>query len=255
MGKFHPTSLRSHPLCSRTSSDLAGSFAIQTQAEITKDSIEWRGLTSQLTSWKVGWFSPYKQALRGGQKFDNEKGCEAKWRFSLQRLLSISDYLSLLVFYQSLHCATLGSKVLLKASFTLLCFYAKKKRREKPIFVWKCSHWSAQTGHKNGGFENAVNGGYLQKNGSFWKRSNSQRRVSQNRRNVNTNKRMQFNAFLIQDWSIWTSNNECFTPCFCTKTTKTERCEGCIFCDMFIPPSNNGWIWLALKSDLSFLLS
>ena len=53
------------PTSRRVGSHLTGMarFPYKRKMKITRDRIGGWDLTSQLTAWKVGWFSPYKQAL------------------------------------------------------------------------------------------------------------------------------------------------------------------------------------------------
>ena len=120
-----------------------------------------------------------------------------------------------------------------------------QKRREKPPFLWKCSRWSAQKRHKNGGFrkrcqkwistktevfENAVDQCEHTKTEVF---ENAVDQCEHTKTEVFENAPVSNNE-LHKNGVMWTHKNGCFSLRFCYRADQCERIKTEVFLTVFV---------------------
>ena len=123
-----------------------------------------------------------------------------------------------------------------------------QKRREKLPFLWKCSHWSAQKRHKNGGFRKRCQKWISIKTEVF---ENAFDQCERTKTEVFENAPISNNE-LHKNGVMWTHKNGCFSLRFCYRADQCERTKTEVFLSVFVrkQSSVNG-SFDATKTDIN----
>ena len=105
-----------------------------------------------------------------------------------------------------------------------------QKRREKPPFLRKCSHWSAQKRHKNGGFPKRCQKWISTKTEVF---ENPFDQCELTKTEVFENAPISNNE-LHKNGVMWTHKNGSFSLRFCYQADQCERTKTEVFLSVFV---------------------
>ena len=137
-----------------------------------------------------------------------------------------------------------------------------QKRREKPPFLWKCSHLSTQKRHKNGGFRKRCQKWISTKTEVF---ENAFDQCECTKTEVFENAPISNNE-LHKNGVMWTHKNGCFSLRFCYRADQCERTKTEVFLTVFVrkrssvngsfdatktDTSKNGVVWTGPETCLN----